>query len=72
MEKELKDRETRIKVLDYILNATFMGALQGAIIGFPFRMIFRSPALGYFIFAYSIGHSLSKANNFLVANIKEN
>ncbi len=71
MESELKNRETRRKVVDYTLNALFMGTLRGALVALPMRIIFRSPALGNFIIAYSIGISLSKANNFLLENVEE-
>lgn len=71
MESELKNRETRQKVVDFTLNSLLMGAIKGALIGLPVRVIFRSPALGYFVIAYSMGNSLAKANNFLLENIKE-
>lgn len=71
MESELKNRETRKKVVDYTLNALFMGAIKGALIGFPVRIVLRSPAIGYFIISYSMGMSLSKANNFLLEKVKE-
>jgi len=71
MENDLQNRETRKKVVDFTLNAVFMGALKGALVAIPLRFLFRSPALGYFIIAYSIGNSLSRANNFLLDNVKE-
>jgi len=71
MEKELKERDERKKVLDYTLNSLLMGTLKGAAVGFPIRIIFRSPALGYFILAYSIGISLHKSNDFLLESLKD-
>jgi len=71
MEKELNNKEVRSKVVDYTLNCLFMGTIKGIVVGYPIRIIFRSPSLGYFIIAYSMGISLAKANNFLIENVKD-
>ncbi len=60
-----------MRCLDYTLNSVFTGVLKGIVVGFPARLIFRSPTLGYFIIGFSIGMSLQKSNSYLIENLQD-
>ena len=71
MENQVQNLQLRRKVIDITLNNMFIGLLRGLILGIPLRFLFKSPSLGYFIIAYSVGSSLGKSNSFLVENLKD-